>query len=177
MCKFSPSLSKPANTLYRHNLTATLETAIRGSSSATDHPDVLRRLDARMLEFSHGEIGWDVFTLEYKVDPPVDVVLDSSSMGIYTRMFTHLWRIKRTEYALNEAWKRVTNGSRWFTKVTGKSPIFKASLTSILQLTFAYRIAARFPPNSNCTLRDDPFRSATAILLSSRSDRLLVGCT
>ncbi|CAD6581720.1 MAG: Microtubule-nucleating Tub4p (gamma-tubulin) complex component [Cyphobasidiales sp. Tagirdzhanova-0007] len=124
MESLGPSLSKPANTLYRHNLTATLETAIRGSSSATDHPDVLRRLDARMLEFSHGEIGWDVFTLEYKVDPPVDVVLDSSSMGIYTRMFTHLWRIKRTEYALNEAWKRVTNGSRWFTKVTELQPDF-----------------------------------------------------
>ena len=83
-----------------------------------------------MLEFSHGEIGWDVFTLEYKVDPPVNVVLDASSMEIYTRMFTHLWRIKRTEYALNEGWKRVTNESRWFRKVTGKSCIALLSIFS-----------------------------------------------
>ena len=113
----SPSLSKPANTLYRHNLTATLEMAIRGSSSAGDHDDVLRRLDARMLEFSHGEIGWDVFVLEYKVDPPVDVVLDAASIEVYTRVFRHLWRIKRVEYALGEAWKRVNSEARWYRRV------------------------------------------------------------
>jgi len=72
-----------------------------------------------MLEFSHGEIGWDVFTLEYKVDAPVDVVLDDRSIAVYTKLFKHLWRIKRVEYALNEAWKRVINGSRWFGRVKG----------------------------------------------------------
>lgn len=134
-CSYSrPSLSRPANTLYRHNLTATLETAIRGSSSATDDPDTLRRLDARMLEFAHGEIGWDVFTLEYKVDPPVDVVLDERSTQIYTKLFKHLWRIKRVEYALNESWRRVMNGSRWFNKVKGEClPCSQASENPYLQ--------------------------------------------
>jgi len=36
-----------------------------------------------MLEYSHGEIGWDVFTLEYKVDAPIDTVLDPDSMVKY----------------------------------------------------------------------------------------------
>lgn len=70
-----------------------------------------------MQEFSHGEIGWDVFTLEYKVDPPVDVVLDSASMEVYTRLFSHLFRIKRLEYTLNQTWKRVTNEARWYKRV------------------------------------------------------------
>lgn len=116
----SPSLGRPANTLLRHNLTSNLENSIRGSSSNDDHPDVLHRLDARMLDFEHGEIGWDVFTLEYKIDPPVDVVLDENSMHIYTKLFTHLWKIKRCEHTLNDAWRKVTNGSRWWKKVEGK---------------------------------------------------------
>ncbi|KXN89628.1 hypothetical protein AN958_05495 [Leucoagaricus sp. SymC.cos] len=111
------SLARPANTLYRHNLTATLETAIRSSSAQHDPVDVLRRLDARMLEYSHGEIGWDVFTLEYKVDSPIDTVLDSESMEKYLKLFRYLWQQKRVELALNKGWVRVTGGVRSFLKV------------------------------------------------------------
>ena len=118
-----PSLSRPANTLYRHNLTATLEMAIRGSSSANDADDVLRRLDARMLDFAAGEAGWEVFVLEYKVDPPVDVVLDQESMRIYTRVFRQLWKVKRVEYALSEGWKRITGESKWYNRVQGEDAI------------------------------------------------------
>jgi gamma-tubulin complex component 3 len=115
-----PSLSRPANTLYRHSLTATLDTAIRGSTSSTDDEEVLGRLDARMLEYEHGELGWDVFTLEYKVDAPVDVILDGRSMALYSKLFTHLWRIKRVEYALSEAWKRIMNEARFYGRVIGE---------------------------------------------------------
>lgn len=115
-----PSLAKPANTLYRHNLTATLETAIRSSSAQYDPIDVLRRLDARMLEYSHGEIGWDVFTLEYKVDSPIDTVLDPESMEKYLKLFRYLWQQKRVELALNKGWMRVTGGVRSFLKVPGE---------------------------------------------------------
>ncbi|KAM6495845.1 gamma-tubulin complex DGRIP91/SPC98 component [Amanita muscaria] len=111
------SLSRPANTLYRHNLTATLETAIRSSNAQNDSPDVLRRLDARMLEYSHGEIGWDVFTLEYKVDAPIDTVLNSATMEKYLKIFRHLWQLKRIEVVLNKAWMRMAGGSRHFLRV------------------------------------------------------------
>ncbi|KAL1660284.1 gamma-tubulin complex DGRIP91/SPC98 component [Schizophyllum commune] len=114
-----PSLSRPANTLFRHNLTATLETAIRTSNAQNDPPDVLRRLDARMLEYSHGEIGWDVFTLEYKVDAPIDTVIDpDESMLKYLKLFHHLWRMKRIERALGEGWMRIAGGvTRVFLRV------------------------------------------------------------
>ncbi|PCH41535.1 gamma-tubulin complex DGRIP91/SPC98 component [Wolfiporia cocos MD-104 SS10] len=113
----SPNLSRPANTLYRHNLTATLESAIRSSNAQNDPSDVLRRLDARMLEYSHGEMGWDVFTLEYKVDAPIDTVLDSDSMIKYLKLFNHLWKIKRIESTLSKGWMRIAGGSRTFLRV------------------------------------------------------------
>ncbi|KZS98063.1 hypothetical protein SISNIDRAFT_423662 [Sistotremastrum niveocremeum HHB9708] len=103
-----PSLSRPANVLYRHNLTATLEGAIRASNAQNDSPDVLRRLDARMMEYSHGEIGWDSFTLEYKVENPIDTVLDPVSMEKYSRLFNHLWQMKRVESVLTSIWARIS---------------------------------------------------------------------
>ncbi|KAJ7749089.1 gamma-tubulin complex DGRIP91/SPC98 component [Mycena maculata] len=117
-----PSLTRPANALFRHNLTATLETAIRSSNAQNDPPDVLRRLDARMLEYSHGEIGWDVFTLEYKVDAPIDTVLDPESMVKYLKLFNHLWQMKRIEGTLNVGWMRITGGARTFLRVPELEP-------------------------------------------------------
>lgn len=80
---------------------------------------MLRRLDARMLEFTHGEIGWDVFTLEYKVDSPVDTVLDPEAMRAYLRIFSHLWRMKRVDIALRNSWMKITSESKAFARVPG----------------------------------------------------------
>ncbi|KAI0698533.1 gamma-tubulin complex DGRIP91/SPC98 component [Cerioporus squamosus] len=117
MDTLGPSLSRPANALYRHNLTATLESALRSSNAQNDPPDVLRRLDARMLEYSHGEIGWDVFTLEYKVDAPIDTVLDPAAMVKYLKLFNHLWRVKRIESTLNASWMRIAGGAKTFLRI------------------------------------------------------------
>ncbi|KAG8860111.1 Microtubule-nucleating Tub4p (gamma-tubulin) complex component [Tulasnella sp. 330] len=115
----TPYLGKAANNLQRHKLTSSLETAIRATNAQLDPPDVLRRLDARMLEFTHGEIGWDVFTLEYKVDAPIDTVLDPESMRKYLRLFGHLWRMKRVDSALSACWMKITSGSRTFLQLPG----------------------------------------------------------
>ncbi|KAF6762275.1 gamma-tubulin complex, DGRIP91/SPC98 component [Ephemerocybe angulata] len=117
-----PSLSRSANTLYRHNLTATLESAIRSSNAQHDPPDVLRQLDARMLEYSHGEIGWDVFTLEYKVEAPIDTVLDSLALEDYLKLFRHLWQMKRIEKTLDRGWMRITGGAKTFIRVPELEP-------------------------------------------------------
>ncbi|TBU49363.1 gamma-tubulin complex DGRIP91/SPC98 component [Dichomitus squalens] len=117
MDTLGPSLSRPANALYRHNLTATLESALRSSNAQNDSPDVLRRLDARMLEYSHGEIGWDVFTLEYKIDAPIDTVLDPTAMVEYLKLFNHLWKIKRVESTLNAGWMRIAGGAKTFLQI------------------------------------------------------------
>lgn len=96
---------------------------------------MLRRLDVRMMEYSHGEIGWDVFTLEYKVDSPVNTVLDADSMMNYLKLFNHLWKIKRIESALSVAWMRSAGGSRTFLRLPGTNSPF---------LTLVYRTEAPF---------------------------------
>lgn len=73
-----------------------------------------------MLEYSHGEIGWDVFTLEYKVDAPIDTVLDPTAMMKYLKLFNHLWRVKRVGGALNTGWMRIAGGAKTFLRVPGK---------------------------------------------------------
>lgn len=107
MDSIGPSLNKPASSLYRHNLTASLETAIRGSNSQFDDMDILRRLDARVLDFNEGDLGWDSFTLEYRVDEPVNTVLDGNAMLGYQVIFNHLWKIKRVELALGASWEKL----------------------------------------------------------------------
>lgn len=110
--------------LYRHHLTSDLETAIRGSNAQYDDPDILRRLDARILEYSHGELGWDCFALEYKVEAPLNAVLDAKAMVEYDKLFHHLWRVKRVEVVLTSGWMRVVSGSRLFEKIPGKTIMY-----------------------------------------------------
>ncbi|KAI1104782.1 spindle pole body component alp6 [Jackrogersella minutella] len=112
MESLATALDRPAGAQYRHTLTAQLEHAIRGSNAQYDSPEVLRRLDARMLQLSHGDIGWDCFTLEYKIDAPVDVVISDLGNRLYLKVFNFLWRIKRVEFALSSTWRKVTTGSR-----------------------------------------------------------------
>lgn len=112
MESLAANLDRPAGAQYRHTLTAQLEHAIRGSNAQYDSPDVLRRLDARMLQLSHGDIGWDCFTLEYKIDAPVDVVVTEWGNRQYLKVFNFLWRIKRVEFALASTWRKCMTGAR-----------------------------------------------------------------
>lgn len=112
MESLASNLDKPAGSQYRHTLTAQLEHAIRGSNAQYDSREVLRRLDARLLELSHGDIGWDVFALEYKVDAPVDVIITPWASRKYLAIFNFLWRVKRVEFALGNTWRRCMTGAR-----------------------------------------------------------------
>jgi gamma-tubulin complex component 3 len=70
-----------------------------------------------MLEYSHGEIGWDVFTLEYKVDAPIDAVVDPDAMIKYLKLFSHLWKMKRMESILGTGWGRCVGDAKAFLTV------------------------------------------------------------
>lgn len=106
------TLDRPAGTQYRHTLTGLLETAIRGSNAQYDTDEVLHRLDAKILELSHGDIGWDVFALEYKVDAPVNVIITPWASRKYLAMFNFLWRVKRVEFSMGSTWRRSMTGAR-----------------------------------------------------------------
>ena len=112
MESLSNNLDRPAGSQYRHTLTAQLEHAIKGSNAQFDSPDILRRLDARLTEMEKGDTGWDVFTLEYKVDAPVDVIITPWANRQYLKIFNLLWRVKRVEFALGSTWRRCMTGAR-----------------------------------------------------------------
>ena len=73
-----------------------------------------------MLEYSRGEIGWDCFMLEYKVEAPLNAVLDGKAMALYERLFHHLWRLRRVETTLTRGWINVTKASRSFEQISCK---------------------------------------------------------
>jgi len=114
MDTLGPDLSKPANQLvnFRHNLTNVLESAIRASNVQFDDADLSRRLGVRIGQHLPGDEGWDVFSLEYKVDSPVNMVLRKDVMEAYLRIFNFLWRLKRVEYSLTSTWRRQMTTSR-----------------------------------------------------------------
>ncbi|KAI7848139.1 Spc98 family-domain-containing protein [Circinella umbellata] len=114
MGTLGPGLNRPANTLFRHNLTGVLETAIRASNAQYDDPEILNRLDVRLLEVSANDLGWDVFTLDYHLDSPINTVFSPSAMHQYLRMFNFLWQLKRVEYTLTASWRRWSMASRDF---------------------------------------------------------------
>ncbi|KAI9105921.1 tubulin, gamma complex associated protein 3 [Phlyctochytrium arcticum] len=99
------SLTKPASTLYRHNLNSSLETGIRMSNAQYDNQDILRRLDVRMMEISPGDTGWDVFSLIYQVESPLDTVFNETALFMCRRISNFLWKLKRVEHALSSTWK------------------------------------------------------------------------
>ncbi|XP_010884608.1 gamma-tubulin complex component 3 [Esox lucius] len=100
-----PELARPATTLYQHNLTGILETAVRATNAQYDNAEILKRLDVRLLEVSPGDTGWDVFSLDYHVEGPIATVFTRECMNHYLRVFNFLWRAKRMEYILTDIWK------------------------------------------------------------------------
>lgn len=102
-----PELRKRASQLYRHNLTGMLEGALRSTNAQYMPMAVLDRLGVKLLEASPGDTGWEVFTLDYLIEPPLSAVVHKNAMRSYRTAFHMLWRLKRVEWTLSLGWKRV----------------------------------------------------------------------
>uniref|UniRef100_A0A0B6YQK0 Uncharacterized protein n=1 Tax=Arion vulgaris TaxID=1028688 RepID=A0A0B6YQK0_9EUPU len=116
-------LAKPASNLYLHNLTGILETAIRATNAQFDDSDILKRLDVRLLDVSTGDTGWDVFSLEYRVDGPIRTVFTQECKIMYLRVFNFMWRAKRMEYVLAQIWKNQVCSARQLKVIPELAPI------------------------------------------------------
>jgi gamma-tubulin complex component 3 len=69
-----PELKRRANQLFRHNLTGILEGALRASNAQFEPSYVLDRIGIRLLEASAGDSGWEIFSLDYAIDAPLNTV-------------------------------------------------------------------------------------------------------
>ncbi|KAK0087490.1 hypothetical protein PV325_000931 [Microctonus aethiopoides] len=115
-------LAKPANSLYPHNLSSILETAIRATCTKIEDIDVQRRLDVRLLAPSENETGWDVFILDYNVDGPIGTILEPCRQT-YQTVFFSLWRAKRMESILSTIWKHQITSAKMFRKMPEVLPL------------------------------------------------------
>lgn len=101
-------LCQSASTLFPHTLAGILETAIRSTNARFEDPEILERLDVRLLDTQPGDIGWDVFSLDYKVAGPIGTVFGPKVMNQYLMLFNALWRAKRIEWLLSCVWRDQT---------------------------------------------------------------------
>ncbi|KAI9317136.1 Spc98 family-domain-containing protein [Dichotomocladium elegans] len=138
MVALGSGLNRPANTLFRHNLTGILESAIRASNAQYDDPEILSRLDVRLLEISPQDLGWDVFTLDYHLDPPINTVFTPQAMHQYLRMFNFLWQLKRVEYTLTACWRRCCLHNSTIKKIKQDLHIAQISLSHMIH--FCYQL-------------------------------------
>lgn len=96
-------LGEPATNLTSTKLSELLIQSI-SLSSAINLPSRFRdNIDARILDLSHGTIGWDVFTLEYKLPSlSVELLLNHRDERTqYLRLFNFLWGVRHFQYHLN----------------------------------------------------------------------------
>ena len=101
-------LDKPANLIFKHNLQSNLESAIRASNAQYNDADCLKKLNIKLNNASVGDIGWDIFCLEYKVDLPLSIIFNNKLLKDYQKLFFFFWKIKRIEYSQNNhIWKQV----------------------------------------------------------------------
>ena len=101
-------LDKPANLIFKHNLQSNLESAIRASNAQYNDSDCLKKLSIKLNNASVGDIGWDIFCLEYKVDLPLSIIFSTKLLKDYQKLFFFFWKMKRIEYSQNNLiWKKV----------------------------------------------------------------------
>ena len=136
-------LCQPAAHLYPHNLAGILESAIRATNTQFEDPDILERLDVRLLDVQPGDTGWDVFSLDYKVGGPIGTVLGANkTMTHYLMLFNALWRGKRMEWLLSCVWTRGTSLSKMARSLTELKPVLHVShLLSSEMVHFVHQLA------------------------------------
>lgn len=91
--------------ILRNNLTGIVDAALQGCSSFNEDTDqdILERLDVEIAQHgTESNIGWDVFSLTYRVeDAPLNTVFSEKVMDAYLLIFRLLWRLKRMDHLMS----------------------------------------------------------------------------
>lgn len=132
MDSLSTQLSLPAHQIYKHNLREVIEGALRSSNTQYLESDIAGRVSARLLE--NGNDGWDVFSLDYVIDTPLNTLLSPEAMNSYAKIFNLLWKIKRIDHSLNQVWRMHTEEKG----AHNKSDRAKLHLSHLLRYAMAH---------------------------------------
>ena len=124
-------LQKPGNTIYKYVLQSVLESAINSTNARYNDKECLNKLNIKLLKALPGDIGWDVFCLEYNIDLPLNIIISSRNILDYQKMFIFLIKIKRIEYSQNLEWRKIMTYTRDISN--DKYPFFKSKIKKSLQ--------------------------------------------
>jgi gamma-tubulin complex component 3 len=119
MDALASELSKPAAHIHRHNLIGNLDVVLKQTVAS---PDAESRLDVRLLKASGNQSGWEIFSLDYRAESPLNTLLSPNAMASYTKAFRFIWRLKRCEHLLAASWKALSLSSRAKNPITDKNP-------------------------------------------------------
>eukprot|EP00878_Enallax_costatus_P017689 GHUV01018585.1.p1 GENE.GHUV01018585.1~~GHUV01018585.1.p1 ORF type:complete len:688 (+),score=234.63 GHUV01018585.1:858-2921(+) len=101
-----PELNKLAKDVSEVTLNHLLRTALLASAGgAQEEGGVQDRLKAYKAQTGDLETGWDAFSLQYQLGPPLSSIFTSAAQSSYSRLSKLLWFMRRTENSLGQAWK------------------------------------------------------------------------
>lgn len=132
-------LSQPIRQLKNYAFTRVLQESIEQSSLRSlmripSGNSLLEKIDARLLNMGNDLQGWDVFTLDYVLYPPLSLVLNVNrpdNHKEYLQIFNFLWRFKRLDFFNNTNLLETKRLVHSFKKNTRFSP-FARDITSKL---------------------------------------------
>lgn len=110
-----------------------------------------------LFKISPHDLGWDVFTLDYHVDSPINTIFTPQAMQQYLQMFNFLWRLKRVEHSLSAAWRGLVTTGRQYCSIPELSKDIRAAqivvttmihFTSQLQYYYLFEASITFASNS-----------------------------
>lgn len=109
----SGHLSKPAASMFRHALVSCLDQALLSLPKNAAPVDIRDRMDVRLHETTNPKCtGWDVFTLDYKVEAPLDIILSTVAMSQHANISHFLWSLRRVYFTMQGCWNRVQQMQR-----------------------------------------------------------------
>ncbi|CAI5961844.1 unnamed protein product [Closterium sp. NIES-65] len=98
-----------------------------------------------------GISGWDVFTLEYRILPPLTAVITTTAQHHYARLFTALFLLQRTRRALSSTWLALKpRASRLL------PPVVRESITATVSGRFAGGLGSRAAGAGSKARKPDP---------------------
>ncbi|ABN67077.2 spindle pole body component [Scheffersomyces stipitis CBS 6054] len=124
--------------------------------SSMQHFRYKNRVDARVLNPTHGNVGWEVFTVEYRIEDLAINYLLEPQMSQYLKMFHFVWKIKHLQFVLNNNFVDATNLKKndlksilqkyrkiqrkivWVTKAFNTSNLIRAHMQKFLNSLIGY---------------------------------------
>ena len=87
LCEIREEMGKNTVHIKMHDMQSKLESAVLQSNALYDDNDIRQRLRVKMLGSTAGDIGWNVFCINYAVDLPINIIFNAAAMKKYQKVF------------------------------------------------------------------------------------------